>query len=187
MVAISSTERSTRLAGRTSVKKPEPKSRRPTAAAKSRLILAALNAAVVEARDVPRLGHNDTFNYDYATAEDMIRQAKKHLAKHELSVLARATKIKPGVGDATAILAQEFSIVHNKHGELELGEREWPIVPGDGRPFDKATAAAHTALLAYFLRDLLQLARSEAGTSLWRGSRRRRARRARTIRSPRRR
>jgi hypothetical protein len=132
----------------------------------ARAILAALNAATIDARDVAKNGRNRAQHYDYATAEDIIVEAKKHLAAHGLSVLAGSTQLKAGVGDADAILAQQFSLVHKELGDLPLGEREWPIVTSDGRPFDKACAAAHTALLAYFLRDLLQLARTEAGTGL---------------------
>jgi hypothetical protein len=132
----------------------------------ARGILAALNAATIDAHDVRKNGRNRTQHYDYATAEDIIVEAKKHLAAHGLSVLAGSTQLKPGVADAQAILSQQFSLVHKELGDLPLGEREWPIVTSDGRPFDKACAAAHTALLAYFLRDLLQLARTEAGTGL---------------------
>jgi hypothetical protein len=132
----------------------------------ARSILAALNAATIDARDVAKNGRNRAQHYDYATAEDIIVEAKKHLGAHGLSVLAGSTQLRSGVGDADAILAQQFSLVHKEVGDLPLGEREWPIVTSDGRPFDKACASAHTALLAYFLRDLLQLARTEAGTGL---------------------
>src|SRR5690606_34925850 len=64
-----------------------------------------------------------------------------------------------------AVLCRSYLITHMS-GESISAQQEWPIVPENGRPFDKAAAAAATASLAYFLRDLLLLPRVEEGTDL---------------------
>ena len=145
---------------------------RPARAPKDpqRLILAALQAAQADADQVAREGINVGGGYVYARAEDMIRGAKEVLARHKLAVFPVATRTERhpaahGVGVET-YLVRTWTLVHLTHGTLSLGDHAWPVVPETGRPFDKAWAAADTSSLAYFLRNLLQLPRTEAGTGL---------------------
>ena len=124
-------------------------------------LLKALRAAIAEAKEVAKGGRNALHSYNYARAEDMIGEAKAILAKHGLAVLSLGRHIRRDEAGGR-VLATEWVLFHDEHGEVALGEHEWPIVE-EGRDVGKAFAAADTSSLAYFLRNLLQLPRVEQG------------------------
>lgn len=143
------------------------------------LYKALARAQAAAAHGVGKDGRNERFGYDYTTAEAMIIEAKGLMSAEGLALLPLAHLIRHDAIDsevttkdgrvvnlgAAAILSCRYALVHVDGGCVEIA-REWPIVPENGRPSDKATAAADTASLNYLLRDLLQLPRVEEGTDL---------------------
>ena len=131
------------------------------------LLAAALVAAQASAKGV----HKDSRTsfgpqYNYSSTESLILEAQRHLSAHGLALVPCSVSMLVGsVDTAVALLERRYALVH-KSGEERAIEQVWPVVPGKGRPIDKAVAAAYTASLGYMLRDLLLLARVEKGTDL---------------------
>jgi hypothetical protein len=131
-------------------------------------LAAALSKAQAEARGVEKDARNQFHRYDYASAEGIIRECKAHLAAHGLAVVPRSTELVPSTIMAEVapfVLRRGWVLTHESGQHLHLSQ-DWVVVPEKGRPLDKAVAAADTASLGYFLRDLLQLPRVEKGTDL---------------------
>lgn len=150
-------------------------------------IRAALFAALARAQALAKSVEKDAVNkfhkYGYTSAEGMIAEAKQSLSACDLAVVPVSLVVRdPTVderpvrdergeakGDANkgarCVLTAEWLVVHKEGGSLAIA-CEWPVIPENGRPLDKALAAARTASLNYLLRDLLQLPRVEEGTDL---------------------
>lgn len=150
-------------------------------------IRAALFAALARAQALAKSVEKDAVNkfhkYGYTSAEGMIAEAKQSLSACDLAVVPVSLVVRdPTVderpvrdergeakGDANkgarCVLTAEWLVVHKEGGSLSIA-CEWPVIPENGRPLDKALAAARTASLNYLLRDLLQLPRVEEGTDL---------------------
>lgn len=144
-------------------------------------IAIGLVKAQAYARGVAKDGRNKQgAGYDYATAEDIIAEARKSLIEGGrigfaalgwsfATVEAREAKTREKGGETKA-LAQAIGRIKVKYlllslddGESYEGETSAPIVPEWGRPDDKAEYGALTQCHAYTLRGLLNLPRGVAG------------------------
>lgn len=111
-------------------------------------------------------GRNTYSNYNYASAEEVIRTAKEALSAHGLGLFRLTygytvpTQIEHavlGLRDVYRAVTR-WRVFHVSGQWLEI-ETTWPFMEEKGRPIDKAYAAALTESLAYFLRDLVQIPR----------------------------
>lgn len=126
-------------------------------------LAAALVAAIRACKAVP---HDATGQFGgskdkaYTSSEAIFEEARKALADNDLAVIPLRATVNGSEreGPDRFELVQERLLLHSS-GEALVCSSAWPIVPGAGRPLDKATAAADTLSLSYFLRDLLQLPR----------------------------
>lgn len=140
----------------------------------------AIATAQSEAHAVEKDARNQFHRYNYVSAEAMIGDAKKVLAKNGLALVPQGFDLVPNPGlmldttsrsgekthhDAAGVLRASWLLLHKAGGSLQMS-LAWPVVPEAGRPLDKAVAAARTASLNYLLRDLLQFPRVEEGTEL---------------------
>lgn len=129
-------------------------------------LVTALVAAQKSINGIEKDGRNNFHRYSYTTAESMYRECRSVLDDHGLVVIPVGSIVGPGIdGECPATLVRTYMISHVS-GEMTTATQHWPIVPEKGRPIDKATAAADTASLGYFLRDLLLLPRVEEGTEI---------------------
>lgn len=143
-------------------------------------IAAKLIKAQAAAKSVKHDGHNTHQGYRYTSAEALIDEARACLLDAGLLLTLRAAKIVRLDGDGYSVTTHtrsgDWTFTVRAHlactwviaDDSEVWEltSEWPIIPENGRPYDKATAAARTASLGYLLRDLLLLPRGEDGTGL---------------------
>ena len=60
-----------------------------------------------------------------------------------------------------AMLLSSFRLDHESGESRDFLQLPWPILEGNGRPFDKALAGALTTQQAYFVRDLLQMPKED--------------------------
>ena len=117
-------------------------------------VAAALLKAQRSLRSVAKGSENKFHNYKYAGAEDVLTEAREHLHEAGLIVIRDTVSIDESRSSATSI----FLIAH-EDGDAVYASQEFPIVPGNGRPMDKAHAATLTTSMSYFLRDLLLIPR----------------------------
>jgi hypothetical protein len=140
-------------------------------------LLAAFAAAQHDASQVSKRGKNEEGNdgrgYAYALAEDIIIEAKAILRRHGLAVLPISTELRESkIAVGGVELVSHFVLLHASSGqERDLGERVWPVIAGPDQTLDRAHASADTSLLAYFLRNLLQMPRVEDGADADEGKR----------------
>ena len=118
---------------------------------------AAIVAAQARAVTVKKDATNSFQRYDYASAEAIIRAGVDALSSEGVAVVPGSMELQDG-----AILRREWLMIH-KSGETRSAVQDWPVVPGKGRPLDKAYAGALTSSFAYFLRDLLCMDRVAPG------------------------
>ncbi len=139
----------------------------------------ALSAALVEAQrsitGIEKDSQNTFHKYKYVSGEAMIHYCSRMLTAAGLTVVPTSTALRSvegyNVNDGKTewpllIMVREYRISHGESGESLTMGQEWPVVPERGRPLDKATAAADTASLGYFLRTLLLVPRVDQGTEL---------------------
>lgn len=134
----------------------------------------ALAAAQEAAQAVAKRGRNDQHNYRYATAEDVIQEAREALSGAKLALLPVSTAFigVPGSLDDNAgsigYLDIVYLLVHAPTGqthEIKMQEHVCPTPSKNGgwaRPLDKAIFAARTEGLGYLLRELLLIPRQDA-------------------------
>lgn len=145
-------------------------------------LFVALIAAQKSIQGVVKTGKNTHQKYAYATTESMIRECREALHGQGLTLITTASTIldstpptvepewvkklgngREGIATMLAALhpthlAKEYLLVHES-GEVASLRQQWPIFVENGRGPDKAVAAALTASLGYFLRDLLLIPR----------------------------
>ena len=108
---------------------------------------------------------NDFQGYDYVSAEKMITESRAVLHRAGLVFFVSGVELD-GEGIRVA-----YTLQHPSSGEgLEI-VRVFPVVPGKGRPADKAHAGALTACLSYTLRDLLLIPRVDPSIEMDHSSR----------------
>ncbi len=109
-------------------------------------------------------GRGGRVSYAYTTSEAIIEAAKDPLSEAELALLPLEETLngheKEGLNRFE--LECKFLLLHSSGESLPL-VRHWPVCPDQGRPLDKATAAASTLALSYLLRDLLLMPRVASG------------------------
>lgn len=120
-------------------------------------ISAALATAQANARAVSKGSENTHHGYLYASAEDVIAESKAALASAGLSFTRRGHTLENLV-QVGLVLVVRYELRHVSGESLGFSS-VIPVVPGKGRPIDKAVLAARTADLSYMLRDLLMLPR----------------------------
>jgi hypothetical protein len=128
--------------------------------APSAKLTASLAKAQAACHAVAKDATNAQHGYKYVTAESIITEARAALATAGLVLLPTSQVLK---GDR---ILRRFQLVDQASGESAVLTSVWPVVPQNGRPMDKAVAAADTLSLAYLLRDLLLMPRVEAGTDV---------------------
>lgn len=132
-------------------------------------LCAALAQAQAESETVGKDGNNTHGGYKYATAEAMIRGARKTMAKHGLAILDTWTTepIDPPDNDAgqwvCAHVRCDWAIVHASGGAI-TGHADIDAIGSKRRPPDKAVAAAVTYAHGFILRGLLNLDRADEDT-----------------------
>lgn len=166
--AVGSGSSSSAPSSSTPTDKPKRRRTRQPDRQSPRTIRRALAAAQHAGRAVAKRGFNDEGGWSYALAEDIVVEGNDILHAHHLSVIELDTRIERNEALGCPVLRTRWQLVYTPpDGDdetLDLGWREWPIVEERQRMFDRATGAASTSSLAYFLRGLLQLARVEDGT-----------------------
>jgi len=131
-------------------------------------LVAALALAQERGRGVEKDSVNNAFHYNYASSEAIITEAKHALRSTGLSLVPLKPKLQElerQNGGRDYLLLRTFELYHVSGESLPL-EITWPVIPGNGRPLDKALAGALTTSLAYLLRDLLLLPRVSEGDDM---------------------
>ncbi len=133
-------------------------------------LFAALAKAQQAAATVGKDAKNTQRGYNYASAEAMVRAARKAMEDTGLAVLSTWTQTPaelPEGGDignqfACATVIEHFVITHADGGYIR-GRAEIDAIASRARPYDKAVAAAATYMHGFVLRHLLNLDRAEEG------------------------
>lgn len=128
-------------------------------------LASALLEAQRKAQAVGKDSTNTHQRYQYASAEAIIGEARKALNVSGLVLITLAWRLVSVAANASkdySATAYRIDVTYkllHQTGEWHLFECSTPVVPGKGRPEDKAEFSALTANLAYFLRGLLLLPR----------------------------
>lgn len=130
----------------------------------------AIFKALLEAqRHISRIekdATNQHHKYSYVSSEAMILAAREALHLAGLFAFRPDWKIRyPSEGNQLELEAT-MVLVHAETGQRMIDRVYWPIVPGQGRPMDKAVASALTVSQSYWLRDLLQIPRTDPDTEM---------------------
>lgn len=129
-------------------------------------LAAALVKAQTEARAVEKTAYNQHHKFNYASADAMIAEGRIALATAGLSLVTLGWKFEPGaIGDAPGRVVVRYMLTHTS-GQALSWESSTFVVPGKGRPEDKAEFGAVTENLGYTLRGLLLLPRVEEGANV---------------------
>jgi hypothetical protein len=123
----------------------------------------SLAAAQAELRGVAHDAKNAHHRYTYTSAEALIAAVTDVCGRHGLAFVctSQATDAEGGGGDRHARASCTYALIHETDQRLAGIVAELPIVPGKGRPIDKATLAAYTECHAYALRGLFNIPRAE--------------------------
>lgn len=135
---------------------------------------AALAAAQASVSALARDGKNEHHRYRYTTSEAVIDEGRSALSANGLALIC--TRAFVSYEDVVETVTQDGEQRDRTarhymlttcyrllgHGELIEISSETPIIPEKGRPLDKALAAAKTYDLAYTLRSILLIPRSDA-------------------------
>jgi len=115
----------------------------------------ALCQAQGEVGGVEKRSRNDHQRFDYTSIEQMVVATRGPLRRAGLVVIPTSHCVD---GET---LVTEWLLAHAASGESMALRYDMPIVPGKGRPMDKAASASASQALNYLLRDLLLLPRGE--------------------------
>lgn len=131
-------------------------------------LAAALAEAQKRCKPVEHDRRNEHHRYDYTSSEAIIEAARQALADTGLALLTNSPRLTTvGSGANTQfILTRNVGLLHTSGESCLFDPIEWPVIPGNGRPLDKAFAGAITSSLGYFLRDLLLMARVAEGDDI---------------------
>lgn len=115
--------------------------------------------------------------YDYASSEDVIREARGVLLACGVTAFREGwrTEYRPGAWTMPGtykrpepitmpgawVCVLRIRISHPDSGEVRYTEAEHPVIPTAGRALDKATSATLTTCLGYWYIGLLQIPRGD--------------------------
>lgn len=138
----------------------------------------SLAAAQSRIKRVYKRSKNQHYNYNYASAEDMIQEARTALSQSGLGLLTlswtitqdgtREAEDKHGkkTTEVAETLHVTYRLFHCSGAYVDLASAAMPIICEKGRPRDKACATALTYNLSYFLRSLLLIPRSDKAEAI---------------------
>ena len=128
---------------------------------------AEITKALIEAQaglgGLQKLGKNKHHNYDFVSTEQMVAETRGLLRNAGLVCAPVGHRLEVFDGIAPGVLCNlrtEWLLSHSSGETLALSY-DMPIVPGKGRPLDKAYSASASQALNYLLRDLLLMPRGE--------------------------
>ena len=125
---------------------------------KSMGVWAALKQAQESIEAVGKGSQNQFHGYNYTSAEDMLKACRKAL--HDSGLVAYRLSWKIITTEAGVMVLSHFCIaLASDEDESVSAHVEYPAIPGNGRPLDKAISAALTTSFSYWLRDMLMLPR----------------------------
>ncbi len=121
-------------------------------------VWAALKEAQQSIEAVGKGSQNQFHGYNYTSAEDMLKACRKAL--HDAGLVAYRLSWKINSTEAGVMVSSHFCIALADNDEESVcANVEYPAIPGNGRPLDKAISAALTTSFSYWLRDMLMLPR----------------------------
>lgn len=121
-------------------------------------VWAALKEAQQSIEAVGKGSQNQFHGYNYTSAEDMLKACRKAL--HDAGLVAYRLSWKINSTEAGVMVSSNFCIALADNDEESVcANVEYPAIPGNGRPLDKAISAALTTSFSYWLRDMLMLPR----------------------------
>ena len=121
-------------------------------------VWAALKEAQQSIEAVGKGSQNQFHGYNYTSAEDMLKACRKAL--HDAGLVAYRLSWKINSTEAGVMVSSHFCIALAENDEESVcANVEYPAIPGNGRPLDKAISAALTTSFSYWLRDMLMLPR----------------------------
>lgn len=125
-----------------------------------------LVAAQAAARSVEKDRFHDHHRYAYASAEAMITEGRAALAAGDVALLTLGWDwhAEP-TGETPGRVIIRYALIHASGETREFTSSTW-VVPGKGRPLDKAESGAITENLSYTLRGLLLLPRVDERVSV---------------------
>lgn len=124
-------------------------------------LFAALVGAQKSVEAVHKRSLNKFHGYSYASAEDIIAEARDALNENGLAFSATGSTLHKQEGALT--LSVDYVLAHAS-GQHACFHGCVPVIPDKGRPEDKAVFAAMTEGLAYQLRGLLLIERTNEST-----------------------
>lgn len=137
-------------------------------------LYAALVRAQATIKAVKKDSENTYQHYKYASAEDLIEEARKALGEHSLAVVQSAWAIdtwppqrvesatsKGSAVQTTFIILVSYQLIHESGEIVEYKNLPMPAIIEPARPGDKALTTALTYSLGYFLRGLLAIPRGD--------------------------
>lgn len=140
--------------------------------------MSKITDALLEAQkaleNVGRDKSNKHGNYDYVSAEEMIRSCREVLHEQGLSlfvlhqgleVIHTKTLSRDGAKDVDAVHLHRVLRLSKGDEHIDL-QNDWVTPIENGRPLDKAMAVATTSAMNYFLRDLLLVPRVDKSDDL---------------------
>lgn len=125
-----------------------------------------LLAAQRGARDVEKDSTNKHHRYAYASADDIAAEARRALNEAGLALTRIGWVHMPWTEQSPARIRPLYLLVSDEGETWELPEITVPVLPGDGRPEDKAEAAALTYASGYVALGLLQIERVDPKTGV---------------------
>jgi hypothetical protein len=148
------------------VEEPPKRKKVPGEVERLALLHGALARAQQDASAVFKDATNEGENYTYVKTEQLIQEGKRILPAHGLALFPRDSRlVTQNARTGSGLLETVWELTHEAGGSKEL-VRQWPVESREDRAFERVYATAHTSVLGYLLRDLLQIPRIEAGTDM---------------------
>ena len=127
-------------------------------------IEAALVAAQANVTAVKKDGKNTFAGWKYATADELIAESKKNFKTAGLAFDRKSDKLVYLEGNP--LIESVFNLTHGATKEVTEYTSSWPVIEKKGTPLDKAYAAGLTSSLAYKIRDVLLIPKTNEDDSM---------------------
>ena len=121
-----------------------------------------LLAAQAAVKELPKDAENAYDHYKYTSADAIIAEARRVLNGAGLVVRRHGYKIEAFPIEGFLSVVSHYRVEDPETGEAIVATIAYPFSPDRGRQWAKALSAALTTSLAYWLRDLLLIPRSDA-------------------------